>query len=206
MSTKRNAGRTRSVYEFIKAHRDEHSVQTTCRILGVAPSGYYKWLPFCPNNGRAILRGTIVVAENPAESLTASNRPRGRLRRRCGHAYHKRPDARLQRGAAPMGAAIRPLPRDQFPVPAKNGVGRDERCDLAQQPAPQAVAEFCEAPTLVIVETQPPSLKTDLQHTILFAEKRDRVFVFTLSPRAEHRQHELERRHGGKFTSEMVDR
>ncbi len=44
MSTKPNAGRTRSVYEFIKAHRDEHSVQTVCRVLGVAPSGYYKWL------------------------------------------------------------------------------------------------------------------------------------------------------------------
>jgi hypothetical protein len=34
-----------------------------------------------PNNGRAILCGTIVVAENPVDSLTASNRPRCRLRR-----------------------------------------------------------------------------------------------------------------------------
>jgi len=50
-----------------------------------------------------------------------------------------------------------------------------------------AVAEFREAPTLVVVETQPLSLKTDLQHTILFAEKRDHVLVFTLSPGAQHR-------------------
>lgn len=35
-----------------------------------------------PNNSRAILRGTIVVAENPADSLTASNRPRCGLWRR----------------------------------------------------------------------------------------------------------------------------
>jgi hypothetical protein len=56
---------------------------------------------------------------------------------------------------------------------------------LAQQPAP-AVAELREAPTLVVVETQPLSLKTDLQHTILFAEKRDHVLVFTLSPSAQH--------------------
>jgi hypothetical protein len=28
------------------------------------------------------------------------------------------------------------------------------------------VAEFCEAPTLVIVETQPLSRKTDLQHSV----------------------------------------
>ena len=43
------------------------------------------------------------------------------------------------------------------------------------------MAEFREAPTLVVLETQPLSPKTDLQHTILFAEKRDHVLVFTLS-------------------------
>jgi hypothetical protein len=49
------------------------------------------------------------------------------------------------------------------------------------------MAEFREAPTLVVLETQPPSLKTDLQHTILFMEKRDHVLEFTLSPSAQHR-------------------
>lgn len=44
MSTKRHSGRVRSVYAFIKAHRGEYSVETMCRVLGVAPSGYYKWL------------------------------------------------------------------------------------------------------------------------------------------------------------------
>jgi hypothetical protein len=37
-------GRVRSIYAFIKAHRDQYSVQTMCRILGVAVSGYYLWL------------------------------------------------------------------------------------------------------------------------------------------------------------------
>lgn len=36
--------RVRSAYEFIKAHRDEYSVQMMCRVLEVAPSGYYDWL------------------------------------------------------------------------------------------------------------------------------------------------------------------
>jgi hypothetical protein len=103
-------------------------------------------------------------------------------------------------------AAVSPLPRDQLPVPPKNGVGRHERRDLVQQPAPQAVAEFCEAPTLVFVETQPLSAKTDLQHAILFAEKRDHVLVFTLVPSAQQCQEELERRHGPQSTSEVVDR
>ena len=32
-------GRVRSTYEFIKAHRDRHSVEAMCRTLEVAPSG-----------------------------------------------------------------------------------------------------------------------------------------------------------------------
>ena len=44
MSTKLSAGRVRSTYEFIKANRDNYSVRAMCRVLGVAPSGYYEWL------------------------------------------------------------------------------------------------------------------------------------------------------------------
>jgi putative transposase len=44
MSTKPSAGRVRATYEFIKAHGKEFSVQAMCRVLGVAPSGYYEWL------------------------------------------------------------------------------------------------------------------------------------------------------------------
>lgn len=36
--------RVRSAYEFIKANRDLYSVQTMCRVLEVAQSGYYDWL------------------------------------------------------------------------------------------------------------------------------------------------------------------
>ncbi len=38
------AWRVRLTYEFIKANRDTYSVQVMCRVLGVAASGYYKWL------------------------------------------------------------------------------------------------------------------------------------------------------------------
>ena len=44
MSTKLSAGRVRSTYDFIKAHRNTHGVQAMCRVLGVAPSGYYEWV------------------------------------------------------------------------------------------------------------------------------------------------------------------
>lgn len=44
MSTQPIAGRVRKTYEFIKANSQAHSVQRMCRLLGVAPSGYYEWL------------------------------------------------------------------------------------------------------------------------------------------------------------------
>jgi len=44
MSTKPSDRRVRSAYEFIKAHRDRYCARTMCRVLGVAPSGYYAWL------------------------------------------------------------------------------------------------------------------------------------------------------------------
>jgi putative transposase len=44
ISTQVPAGRVRSTYRFIQAHRQEYSVETLCRVLKVAPSGYYDWL------------------------------------------------------------------------------------------------------------------------------------------------------------------
>lgn len=44
MSTRLSTGRVRSVYEFIKSHRGEYSVDSICRMLEVAPSGYYEWI------------------------------------------------------------------------------------------------------------------------------------------------------------------
>ena len=44
MSTNLSTGRVRSTYEFIKSHRATYSVQALCRVLDVAPSGYYEWL------------------------------------------------------------------------------------------------------------------------------------------------------------------
>ena len=44
MSTNLSAGRVWSTYEFIRSHRAKYSVQALCRVLDVAPSGYYEWL------------------------------------------------------------------------------------------------------------------------------------------------------------------
>lgn len=43
MSRKATARRVRTQYEFIQAHRRKYSAHVMCRLLGVAPSGYYAW-------------------------------------------------------------------------------------------------------------------------------------------------------------------
>src|SRR5258708_10095123 len=49
MRTKASTGKIRQTYEFIKANRNRFDVRTMCRVLEVAPSGYYAWLqePAC---------------------------------------------------------------------------------------------------------------------------------------------------------------
>ena len=44
MAKRSKAWGTRRIYEFIKAHRREHDIQTMCRALEVTRSGYYTWL------------------------------------------------------------------------------------------------------------------------------------------------------------------
>lgn len=44
MPRKKESSEVRRKYAFIKANRGEHKVRMMCRLLGVAPSGYYAWL------------------------------------------------------------------------------------------------------------------------------------------------------------------
>jgi putative transposase len=49
MRTKARTGKIRQTYEFIRTNRNRFDVRTMCRVLEVAPSGYYAWLqePVC---------------------------------------------------------------------------------------------------------------------------------------------------------------
>ncbi len=44
MSTRLCTGRVRSAHEFIRIHREQYNADAMCRILEVAPSGYYEWV------------------------------------------------------------------------------------------------------------------------------------------------------------------
>ena len=49
MRTKASTGKVRQTYEFTKAHQGRFDVRKMCKVLEVAPSGYYAWLqePVC---------------------------------------------------------------------------------------------------------------------------------------------------------------
>ena len=44
MSQQPRSNRVRQTYGFIRSHQRQFPVEVLCRVLGVAPSGYYEWL------------------------------------------------------------------------------------------------------------------------------------------------------------------
>jgi putative transposase len=44
MPAKYSTGRVRRIYQFIESHRKQFSIEAMCKVLEVAPSGYYDWL------------------------------------------------------------------------------------------------------------------------------------------------------------------
>ena len=99
MSTKLSAGRVRSTYEFIKTQRGRHTVRMLCRTLGVAPSGYYKWLtqPLSKHaTENARLLGLIRASITASQGIYGAPRVVLDLRE-AGETCSKHRDARLMR-------------------------------------------------------------------------------------------------------------
>lgn len=44
MQAKFSSGRVRRTYQFIESHCKQYSIEAMCKVLEVAPSGYYDWL------------------------------------------------------------------------------------------------------------------------------------------------------------------
>ena len=92
-------------------------------------------------------------------------------------------------------ASVGAFARDQFTVPAKNRVWRDDRRHLREQLTPQSVPQFAEASPLAVVETQAPAAEPGLQHSILFSQKRDQICLLTMKPRTYRHEEPLKQSH-----------
>ena len=120
MSTNLSAGRVRSTYEFIKAQRATYSVQALCRVLNVAPSGYYEWLKRpLSNRAQEDARLLRVFLDLREAGETCSKHRVARLMReqklRALHGY------RTRRGSVGKPAVLIPnLLQRQFTVSTPN--------------------------------------------------------------------------------------
>ena len=99
MVTKFSTGRTRQVYEFMRANRHEYEVRMMCRVPEVTPSGYYAWLKQ-PQSHRAAENARLVKLIRA--SFNASNGIYGSPRvfldlREAGETCSKHRVARLMR-------------------------------------------------------------------------------------------------------------
>jgi hypothetical protein len=65
-------------------------------------------------------------------------------------------------------------------MPPENGFRRHKGRDAGQQLPSQTMAQFREAPTLVVLQTQSLAIKARFQDAVLFAEEGNHVLLFTL--------------------------
>jgi putative transposase len=106
-----SAGRVRMTYEFIRTHGATFSVQALCRVLDVAPSGYYAWLKQpLSNRAREDTRLLRLIRASFIASQGIYGAPRVFLDlREAGETCSKHRVARLKaRSTAPMrgGASV----------------------------------------------------------------------------------------------------
>ena len=106
-------GRVRSAYEFIKAHRKQYSVQKMCRVLEVAPSGYYDWL-LQPVSNRAQEDARLLRLQLHRVRISAqlrawiSTRPAQGISQRCAASKRSQRSTRKDRARA---ESVRPHAR-----------------------------------------------------------------------------------------------
>ena len=104
----------------------------------------------CHDVGRSGTGGTPVRLQDPRDRRAAdpmadilqrtndpSVAPRGVV---LGHQHDQTPDLREHARTAATPLRVRPLPRDQLPMPPENRVGRDDRGDLTETTATQSVS------------------------------------------------------------------
>jgi len=75
-----------------------------------------------------------------------------------------------------------PLLGDKLPVPAKDGVGSDERRDLGKRPSSDCFAAHRKASPLIVGQSKSPTTELLLVDAVLFAEIVDDRILLACDP------------------------
>jgi hypothetical protein len=102
-----------------------------------------------------------------------------------------RPDPRTPNDLAPI--TVVPLLRNQLPVPAADGVGREGGTDLAEDLPTEDLALDRQAATLVVDEPDPSLAVGLLQDLVLGAEVLDDLLLLPVDQAGEDGQEKLSR-------------
>src|ERR671924_398600 len=76
-----------------------------------------------------------------------------------GHPDREAADLLLDAASTKPRPRVRPLQRSQLAVPPENRVRRDDRRDLREEPAAEALTDDGETPTVVIIQPEPPPVQ-----------------------------------------------
>jgi hypothetical protein len=111
-----------------------------------------------------------------------------------GHAQRQLADRSKDTATGPL-PAIRPLARHQRPVPPKQRVRCDNRCEVTQCLPSQPVCPYREAPTIVIAEPEAPLTDLPPQDAILFDQIGERFPLSVIEPTGNGQEQQPKDRH-----------
>jgi hypothetical protein len=124
-------------------------------------------------------RPTDAVADVPQSTLDSRITPPGIL---SSHPDRQLLD-NLHDPASPWGAAlVSPFLGNELPVPTKDGVGRDERCDFGESASANGFASHGESSALSVGQAEPSAAELLLQDAILLAEILDDRILSAANP------------------------
>ena len=135
------------------------------------------------------------ILERPADSGVA---PRRVLFR---HAHDESRDVGEHARTTALPPRVRPLARDQLPMPPQNRVGRDKRGDLSQPATTQQVPAHGQPTPIIIAQPEASSPQLTSKDAILFDQIRQGLLLPLIQPADQRDKKQPQREnvdHGGR--------
>ena len=116
-----------------------------------------------------------------------------------GHPNNEPPNPSKHSRSPLSSPSVGPFLGNQFTMPSKNRIGRDERRHLTQCRAAEALPQHRETSPLRVVQPQPASSQLCFQRATLFAQECDHTALLALQLSEQREEEHLERNHGASL-------